>query len=292
MTRPLRSWLYVPGNRPELIGKAARGEADAIVIDLEDSVPAQAKDAARETVRAVFDDRPRKPIWVRINDVRGPWGEADMTALAGLPLSGVRLPKCEDPEVVRSAGHRLGLPLHLLLESAVGIERAMELARAHPDVSGIGLGEADLAADLRTTADTTLAWCRARVVVAARSAGLPAPVQSVWTDVRDLDGLRASSEHARDAGFFGRSVIHPGQVAIVNEVFTPDDRQVRNARELVGALTTAAAGGRSAFIDDEGRFVDPAVVEQARWMLTLAEQLGSVDRQAGVADTTGRCGGD
>jgi citrate lyase subunit beta/citryl-CoA lyase len=273
MTGAARSWLYAPGSRPELVGKALRGGADAIVIDLEDAVPADRKAEARETVRSVAGQDPPKPVWVRVNDIRGPWGEADLDALAGLPLSGVRLPKCEDPAVVRQVGYRLGLPMQLILESAVGVERASELARAHPLVSGIGLGEADLAADLRVVGEDALAGCRFRVVLAARAAGLAAPVQSVWTAVGDLDGLRRTSERARDGGFFGRSVIHPAQVPVVNEVFTPTASQIRAAQDLIDALATAERDGDAAFLDGSGRFVDPAVVEGARWTLALAAQL-------------------
>lgn len=275
---PVRSWLYAPGGRPELVAKALRGEADAVVIDLEDAVPAPRKAEARDTARSMAEQDPAKPVWVRVNDVRGPWGEADLDALAGLPLSGVRLPKCEDPEVVRQVGDRLGLPMHLLLESALGVERASELARAHPLVRGIGLGEADLAADLRATGDA-LAGCRFRVVLAARAAGLAAPVQSVWTEVGDLDGLRRSTEQARDGGFFGRSVIHPTQVPVVNEVFTPTASQIRAARDLIDALAAAERDGRAAFLDHAGRFVDPAVVEGARWMLAVAARLDKLDKE-------------
>jgi citrate lyase subunit beta / citryl-CoA lyase len=278
-TAPVRSWLYVPGSRPELVAKALRGRADAIVIDLEDAVPAPRKAEARETARSVAEQGTAKPVWVRVNDPRGPWGEADLDALAGLPLSGVRVPKCEDPDVVRRVGDRLALPMQLLLESAVGVERASELARAHPLVSGIGLGEADLAADLRAAGDAVLAGCRFRVVLAARAAGLAAPVQSVWTDVGDLDGLRRSTEHARDCGFFGRSVIHPAQVAMVNEVFTPTASQIRAARDLIDALAAAERDGRAAFLDPAGRFVDPAVVEGARWTLAVAALLDKEEAQ-------------
>lgn len=269
---PARSWLYAPGDRPDLLAKAVRGRADAVVVDLEDAVSASHKAEARAAARELVLRGATVPIWVRVNDPLGPWGEADLDALDGLPLAGIRLPKCEDPAVVRQVGYRLGSPMQLLLESAVGVERAAELARAHPRVAGIGLGEADLAADLRTVGEETLTGCRFRVVLTARAAGLPAPVQSVWTDLRDLDGLRASTERARDAGFFGRSVIHPAQVDVVNAVFTPTSRQVARARELIDALDTAERDdGRSALVDRDGRFVDPAVVEGARWVLALAE---------------------
>ncbi|MDN3356412.1 CoA ester lyase [Actinomadura sp. DC4] len=271
---PVRSWLYAPGDRPELLAKAVRGRADAVVVDLEDAVSPSRKAEARASARELLLAGSPVPVWVRVNDPLGPWGEADLDALDGLPVTGVRLPKCEDPSVVRQVGYRLGRPMQLLLESAAGLERAGDLARAHPRVAGIGLGEADLAADLRTVGEETLSGCRFRVLLAARAAGLPAPVQSVWTDLRDADGLRASTERARDAGFFGRSVIHPSQVDVVNAVFTPTPRQVAAARELLDALDAAERDGRSALVDRNGRFVDPAVAEGARHTLALADRLG------------------
>lgn len=268
---PPRSWLYAPGDRPDLLAKAVRGRADAVVVDLEDAVSPSRKAEARTSARELVLRGTDVPVWVRVNDPLGPWGEADLDALDGLPVAGVRLPKCEDPAVVRQVGYRLGRPMQLLLESAAGLERAAELARAHPRVAGIGLGEADLAADLRTVGEETLNGCRFRVVLTARAVGLPAPVQSVWTDLRDIDGLRVSTERARDAGFFGRSVIHPAQVDVVNTVFTPTAQQVATARELVDALDAAERDGRSALVDRDGRFVDPAVVEGARRILALAD---------------------
>jgi citrate lyase subunit beta / citryl-CoA lyase len=276
---PPRSWLYAPGDRPDLLAKAAGGRADAVVVDLEDAVSPSRKAEARASARELVLRGAELPLWVRVNDPRGPWGEADLDALDGLPVAGVRLPKCEDPETVRQVGDRLGRPMQLLLESAVGVERAPELARAHPLVAGIGLGEADLAADLRTVGEETLTGCRFRVVLTARAAGLPAPVQSVWTDLSDLDGLRAGSERARDAGFFGRSVIHPTQVDVVNAVFTPTRHQVDRARALLDVLDSAEPDGRSALVDRDGRFVDPAVAEGARWVLALAERLGGTHQK-------------
>jgi citrate lyase subunit beta / citryl-CoA lyase len=271
----VRSWLYVPGHRPDLVDKALRGAADAVVIDLEDAVPAEHKAAARDTVLKVADPPPAKPVWVRLNDLAGPHGEADLAGLAGVPVTGVRLAKCEDPAEVRRAGEWLGRPMQLLVESAVGLERVARLARAHPLVSGIGLGEADLAADLGTVADAALSWCRSRIVVAARAAGLPAPVQSVWVDVGDLDGLRRSTVRGRYAGFFGRSVVHPRQVLVVNEVFTPSVEEVAAARALVDEVASAGENGQAAFLDRAGRMVDPSVVKRAVWTLELASELDS-----------------
>lgn len=276
----LRSWLYVPGHRPDLIEKALRGKADAVVLDLEDAVPAAEKNTARATVLAMTARSTRKPVWVRINDLAGPYGEEDLDWLAGVPVAGVRLSKCEDPETVREAGERLGLPMQLLLETATGVERAGELARAHVMVCGIGLGETDLVADLHARSEDALTWCRSRVVVAARAARLPAPVQSVWTHVDNLDGLRQSTVRARESGFFGRSVVHPSQVPIVNEVFTPNEHELRAARELVAEVGVAEERGHAAYLDNAGCLVDPAVVARAKWTLTLASQLDGQENNA------------
>ncbi|WP_281690332.1 HpcH/HpaI aldolase/citrate lyase family protein [Pseudonocardia thermophila] len=274
MTAVLRSWLYVPGHRADRITKALSCGADAVVVDLEDAVPPEQKATARAGARAALEARrgDHPQLWVRINDPGGRWGEADLDALAGSGVSGLRIPRAEDPELIRQVAERAGVPLQLLIESAAGLLRAAELAAAHPLVSGVGLGEADLAADLRLRSDSGLGWARGCVVVAARSAGLPPPVQSVWTAVDDLDGLRASSERGRALGFLGRSVIHPRQVPVVHEVFTPSDAEIAAANEVLRAAESAAAGGETAFIDATGGFVDPAVVERARVVLAVAAE--------------------
>ncbi|SNT55099.1 citrate lyase subunit beta / citryl-CoA lyase [Asanoa hainanensis] len=264
-----RSWLYVPGHRTDRVAKALAAGADAVVVDLEDAVPPDQKRVARETaLRLAAEDR---PVWVRVNDPAGPWGAADVEALAGLNLAGLRLPRCEDPAVVREVGNRAGLPLQLLVETAAGLARAADLATAHPLVAALGLGEADLSADLRVTGDEGLAWARGWIVVAARTAGLPSPIQSVYTDVADLDGLRASTEQARLSGFVGRSVVHPRQIPVVHDVFTPGAAEVAAARAVLAAAARAQERGEVAVLDADGRFVDPAVVRRARLVLDLSD---------------------
>ncbi|MBQ0906065.1 CoA ester lyase [Micromonospora sp. U21] len=267
-----RSWLYVPGHRADRVAKALAAGADAVVVDLEDAVPPAQKATARETaLRLASQGLHERSLWVRVNDPTGPWGEDDIDALAGLELTGLRVPRCEDPAVIREVATRAGLPLQLLLESAAGLARAAELATAHPLVAGLGLGEADLSADLRVTGDDGLAWARGWVVVAARAAGLPSPVQSVYTDVADLDGLRASTERAKANGFVGRSVVHPRQIPVVHEVFTPTSAEVAAARAVLSAAARAQEAGEVAVLDADGRFVDPAVVRRARLVHDLTE---------------------
>jgi len=276
VTRVPRSWLYVPGHRAERVAKALVAGADAVVVDLEDAVPpdrkADARTAIAPAVATVPADGPR--VWARVNGPEGPWGEADLDAVTGSGIAGVRLPRSEDPATVRRVAERTGLPLQLVIESAAGLTRAVDLAAAHPLVAGIGLGEADLSADLRLVSDAGLDWARGWIVVAARAAGLPSPVQSVWTDVADLDGLRASCERGLATGFVGRSVVHPRQIPVVHDVYTPTPEQVRRATAVVRTADEARARGEVAVLDEDGRFVDPAVVERARVVLDLALPTG------------------
>ncbi|MEO3840839.1 aldolase/citrate lyase family protein [Streptomyces sp. B22F1] len=159
-------------------------------------------------------------------------------------------------------------PLYPLLESALGIERAYEIAAAHPAVRGIALGEADLRAELGVADDAGLAWPRSRAVVAARAAGLAPPAQSVYPDVADLEGLARSCAAGRALGFLGRTAIHPRQLPVIERAFLPAPREVERAEEIVAA----AAADAGALALPDGRFVDAAVVAEARRTLRLARR--------------------
>jgi citrate lyase subunit beta/citryl-CoA lyase len=274
MTPPLRSALYVPGDRPDRFETARASEADAIVLDLEDAVAPDRKAYARGAV-AQFATEARskpKPVFVRVNGLASGLTGHDLDALAGAALAGVRAPKVEGAddvaafvELLEHAG--IEADLWCLLESARGVEHAYEIACC-ARVAAVGLGEADLRASLRVRADAALDYARSRCVIAARAAGLPPPMQAVHTTLRDSDGLRRSTEHGRALGFFGRSAIHPEQVAVINEVFTP------SAEEVAAAHEVASAGERSGASSlPDGRFVDRAVAEQARAVIDLAERL-------------------
>ncbi|WP_326799994.1 aldolase/citrate lyase family protein [Streptomyces sp. NBC_01808] len=159
-------------------------------------------------------------------------------------------------------------PLYPLLESALGIERAYEIAAAHPAVRGIALGEADLRAELGVADDAGLAWPRSRAVVAARAAGLAPPAQSVYPDVADLEGLARSCAAGRALGFLGRTAIHPRQLPVIERAFLPTPQEVERAEEIVAAATADAG----ALALPDGRFVDAAVVAEARRTLRLAHR--------------------
>ncbi|MFK4147535.1 HpcH/HpaI aldolase/citrate lyase family protein [Streptomyces sp. NPDC004065] len=285
------TWLYVPGDRPHIVAKALLSGADVVVVDLEDAVAPDRKEYARAATAELLTEPPPVPVQVRINAVDGPLAAADLAAVAFRPgLAGLRLAKVTSPEqIVRiaaatetapgqrrdggdgqagPAGGVAGPPLHALLESALAIEQAFAVARAHPCLRGVSIGEADLRADLGMRQDSGLDWCRARVVVAARAAGLAPPPQSVHPDIRDLEGLAASCAHGRTLGFLGRAAIHPRQLPIIERAYLPTDRELEEAETIVKAAT--ADRGAQALPD--GRFVDAAVVAAARRTLALARR--------------------
>lgn len=287
MSRPPLTWLYVPGDRPERVGKALASPADVVVLDLEDAVLAEAKGTARELVRRLAPDAARggRRLQVRVNASSTPWAAEDLAMVAGLPGTvGVRLPKCESPDDVRDVARQVGdRPLHLLVESALGLERAWDLATAHPGVASVGLGEADLRADLGVPGEDGLAWARGRLVSASVAAGLGPPALSVFTDVRDLEGLAASCARGRALGFLGRATIHPVQLPVVRRAFLPSSAELARAQEVVAAADAAGQQGRGAVALPDGRFVDEAVVRQARRVLALGAGPGDEADEVGKA---------
>lgn len=275
--RPWRSWLYVPGDRPDRIEKAIAGDADCVIIDLEDAVSVDHKEQARANAVAAVNAMQPKPVLVRINASGTAWQAADLEALASTEhLAGVRVPKAETASQVEAIAAQLpDIPVHLLVESARGLQASDHLATAHPSVASIALGEADLRADLNITDEVHLAYARGRVVASSAAAGLMAPPQSVFTHLEDTEGLVATSRIAKAAGFFGRTVIHPRQVTIVNEIFTPTTAEVDQARALVAALESSPH--TSALVLPDGRFVDPAVVAGAQRVLDIADSYGTTE---------------
>lgn len=266
------TWLYVPGDRPERVAKALVAGADVVLVDLEDAVPADGKDYARSATAELLSSPTPVTVHVRMNALDSPYAGADLAALAGLPhLAGLRLPKVRGPEDVLLAAQRCAgaeVPeLYPLLECALGVERAFAIATAHPAVRGVALGEADLRAALGVRGDRGLDYARGRAVLAAAAAGLAPPAQSVYPDVRDLDGFAASCAHGRALGFFGRAAIHPRQLPVIERAWRPDAAEIAEAEEIV----RAAAEVPGALALPDGRFVDAAVVAGARRTLELVD---------------------
>jgi len=277
-----RSCLYVPGHHPGRIARAYDTEADAVILDLEDAVPPPEKLKAREIVAEAVTTQAAKPTYVRVNPVSSGLCEDDVRAVAGAGLAGLRLAKVGSPEEVRRVADLLadlGHPgkIHVLIESAEALEHAFELATASERVTMVGLGESDLRADLNTTAEgPTMDTGRARVIIAARAAGLPSPIQSVYAEPRDLRGLLVTSRHGRRLGFLGRMAIHPAQIPIIHDVYTPTTDEIDDALQIFASADLAALESRSIAITPQGRMVGPPALARARQVLELATALDLV----------------
>lgn len=250
--------LYVPGDRPDRFDKAVASGADVVIFDLEDSVAAGHKAAARTHVAHWLAGRDTADVQVRVNAAGSGWLADDLAALP--PGVAVRLPKVESPGDVDAVGDR---EVHALLETALGVEQAFEVA-SHPLVASIALGEADLAAELAVTDEQALAWVRMRTVVAARASGLPAPMMAAYPQIRDVEGLARSCALGRSLGMHGRTAIHPSQLPVIAAAFGVSDDDRAWAREVLSALERSGGGVATL---PSGEMVDAAMARRARSLI-------------------------
>lgn len=268
---PARSFLYVPGDRYDRLDKALTRAGDAVIVDLEDAVAPANKDLALTTLIEWLQSLPtqRPEIWVRVNP--GPRMSVELDALGHQPLTGVLLAKAELTSV-RTAAELAPYSLAPLVETATGLLDLREIA-AVPGVSHVGVGEADLAAELgvQPSADERELWpLRMQVVVASAAAQIAPPTGPVHTAFKDLDGLRESTLALKRAGFGSRSAIHPDQVPVIEEAMTPTAAEIAAARELVAAWD---ASGEGVAVDSRGKMIDEAVVRSARQIVATADRL-------------------
>lgn len=261
---PPRSWLFAPGHDEKLLGKVFGAGADAVLLDLEDAVPSELKDRARHLVAEVAAS---KPCWVRVNAPRSEDCERDLATVAGR-VSGLRVPKMESAADVAWVAERApGVPLDCTVESARGVLAAFEIASA-PACALLSYGGLDLAADLGISGgEQETLFARSYLVIAARSAGKPQPSDGVHPHLEDDDGLRREAEAAKRLGFFGKSAIHPRQVPIIHEVFTPTPEELEWAGQVLLAFDKS---GGAATKTSTGEFVDRPVAERAQQLLRLS----------------------
>ena len=258
MNPPPLTWLYAPAHRPDRVEKAVASRAHAVIVDLEDGVPRELKAEARGNLADLFRAPREKAVYVRVNA----GDDDDLAAVSGLPLAGVFLPKVERSDDVPA------LPaVHAMVETALGLEHAFELA-SHPAVRGISLGEADLRSQIGAR-EEGLDYARSRIVNAAVAAGLPRPPQSVYMNVRDLEGLARSCARGRALGHLGRSAIHPDQLEVIERAYLPTSGEVDLARATVAKLEGEGVGEVAG-----GLFVDAALAGSARTTLALADAYG------------------
>ena len=272
-----RSLLYVPASSEAMLHKAGSRGADVLIVDLEDGVLPEAKDAARDRARRLWPelDFGGSEALLRVNAAGTPWHEPDLASAAQIRPAGVVLPKCEEPSAVAGVAKRLpDTPLFLMVETARGVLAAPALARVE-SVAGLLFGAADFRASVRASRDpdeTELLLARGTLVLAARAAGVEV-FDTPFFDYRDDVGLERSARRARTLGFDGKTAIHPGQVAVVNRVFAPTADEVERARAVVAALEAAAREGRGVATVD-GEMVEALHAAEARRTLERAKRAG------------------
>jgi citrate lyase subunit beta/citryl-CoA lyase len=264
-----RSWLYVPGDRPDRVAKALQSSADAVIVDLEDAVRPGQREFARSTALAAAT-MPRVPgieMWVRIN--AGDAGRRDLAAIAGVHgLDGLVLAKCESADwiaEVASATPEAWL-LSPLVETARAV-RDIDSIMSAPRIGPCHLGEVDLLADLRgapPTGQGLIDAARVTLVIASAAAGNAPPVGGVHLQLADLDALASTSAELAQLGFGGRAVVHPDHCAVVNEMFSPSAADVAWALSVLEAAASADGGVVRAA---DGSMVDEAVLRRARWIM-------------------------
>jgi len=284
--QPVRSMLFTPGHRRDLIEKAIRSGTDAVIIDFEDAVAADEK----ATARAGLADLPESqvPLYVRTNGPETDLMWDDVVAVGKAGLAGVMIPKIEHAELVRELdgalrvlemahGHEPGsIGIIPLIESGLGVRNTYDMARASTRVECMMFGggeQGDLVADLGvewTPEGTGLMYSRSKVLMDSRAAGIPHPMEAVFMDFRNLEALRVESELARRLGYVGKVAIHPAQVAVINDVFTPSAEDVAHHRRIIEEFDKALEAG-SASIAVDGKMVDYAVARVAREVIARAE---------------------
>ena len=271
---PQRSLLAVPATNPRFLEKAAQSAADAVFIDLEDAVTPELKVEARaraiEAIGAI--DWGKRSLGVRVNDLTTPWGLRDLIELAESTkrLDFVILPKCETPGDVAAAEaalRRSDIRLAALIETAKGVANVEAIASASERMTAMLFGPGDYALDLGVLdGKADMAFARARIANACRAYGL-APLDGPYFDIANPEGCREDCRRAAALGYEGKMALHPSQVAIANEVFSPSAAQVAWAREVLDAMAAAGSAGIGAVKTMDGKMIDLVHIKIARKIL-------------------------
>lgn len=294
---PLRSLLFAPATASRHVEKALAGAADGVIIDLEDAIAIAEKPQARLAAREALDRRAGSPatgaspqVYVRVNGLTTPFAYDDLRAVVGPGLDGIVLPKTESAaqmatvdwlltQLERATGLAAGaIEVMPIIETAAGVAHMAEIAAAGRETGRarrLNFGAGDFSLDTNMTwivGHEGLLWARAQLVIASRAAGLEAPLDTVYAQLHDDDGLRVEAEQARRLGFQGKACIHPRQVEIVNAAFSPSAEEVTQARAIVDAFAEAEAQG-VASLRVGGQFIDYPVAARARRTLDLAAQI-------------------
>ncbi len=281
----MRSLLFAPGNHLRRVEKALGLDADGVILDLEDAVAVSEKTATRQMVSNAFSKPRTGKLYVRVNALTTAWCYGDIAAVVQQGLDGIILPKVEQAHelqtadwLIRALEQERSLPLGAIdlipiIETALGITNLRAICCTGTRVNRLAFGAGDFTLDVGMTwsrSEAELLPYRSACVVESRAAGLEAPMDTVWADLRDPEGFVASAQHAAALGFQGKMCIHPDQVAPTNTAFSPSQAAITHARRVVEAFDKAEAQGLAS-IQLDGQFIDYPIVQRARRVLEAVQ---------------------
>lgn len=288
-----RTMMFLPGNNPGMLTDAHIYRPDSIMIDFEDAVSINQKDAARMLVYHALKtiDYGDVETVVRVNGLDTPFGEEDIRAVVRAGVNVVRLPKTDTAQdiidvdrIITETEEELGCQGRTLMmaaiESATGVLNAVEIAQASPRMMGIALGAEDYVTNLKTTRSAhgwELFAARSQIVLAARNAGI-ACFDTVNSNLKDMEQFRNEVQFIKDLGFDGKSVIHPKQVAVVNEIYTPTEKEIKSSLRIIAGAREAERKG-SGVITVDGKMVDGPIIVRAQRTLDLAIASGVIKEE-------------
>ena len=273
----IRSFLFAPGSNESIIKKALNSSADAVIIDLEDATALNEKDRAREIALKISLIDRDKPLYIRINSANSPFFEKDLELLESAKLDGVVLPKCEDSDDIIKLTQAIkeNIDVIPLIESAKGIINLVNMGRASKKISRFAFGAIDYTLDINaqyTKSGFELLYPRSYLVLTSRILNLLPPVDTVFPYLNDETGLINETKHIKELGMFGKLAIHPKQVDIINDIFTPTKSEIDEANSIVKAFLEAEKEG-IASIRVNNKFVDYPVYLKSKRIIELAKIL-------------------
>lgn len=277
--------LYIPGNNPAMLQNGGVYGADCVLLDLEDAVALNQKDAARILVRNMVKDINyyNCEVTVRVNHISTPFGKTDLEEIVPLQPAAIRFPKTETVDdleglikLIEEIENKHNLPhdkmkIHAMIETAIGVQNVYQIANLSKRVDAITIGGQDLTADMgivKTKDNVGIDYARKQIVMAAKSAKIDA-IDTVFADIEDEEGLKEETEYIKKIGFTGKAVINPRQIAIVNDVFMPTENEIRKATKIYRGWIKAKSEGVGVFAID-GKMIDAPVMERAKRVLEVA----------------------
>jgi len=277
--------LYIPGNNPAMLQQGGVYGADSLLLDLEDAVAINQKDAARILVRNILKQINfyEAEVCVRVNHIDTPFGMEDLEEIVPLQPDAIRFPKTETPEelerlikIIEDIEDKHGLPhdkmtLHVMIETALGVQNVFDIAKLSKRVDAITIGGQDLTADMNisnTRDGSGIDLARKMIVMAAKANKIDA-IDTVFVDINDDEGLRKETEYSKNIGFTGKAVINPRQIDIIHEVYQPTQEEIRKAYKIIAAFKKNKEAGIGVFSVD-GKMVDAPVMTRAAYVLELA----------------------